>query len=90
MATVHISDALPLEALLGAIPSLLRLILSRLTSRLIKRMDEIDGDPDCEDGFDREFEGSEDDLQDLVPIRFDPHPDMPRIQRKLRRRARPC
>jgi hypothetical protein len=90
MATLHISDALPLETLLGAIPSLPRPLLSRLTVRLIERMDEMDGDCDLEDSFDRELEGSEDDLQHLVPLRFDPHPDMPRLQRELRRRSTRC
>lgn len=49
--------------LLAAIPSLPRAELSRLTERMIDRMDEIDGDPDLEflreddeDDHDREME----------------------------------
>lgn len=34
--------------LLAVIPSLPRATLSRLTTRMIDRMDEIDGDPDLE------------------------------------------
>ena len=48
MATVHISEALPLDALLGAIPSLPRRLLSRLTERLIERLDEMEDDPELE------------------------------------------
>ncbi len=43
------TGALPLEAMLSAIPSLPRPILARLTARMIDRLDEIDGDPDLED-----------------------------------------
>lgn len=49
--------------LFAAIPSLPRAELSRLTERMIDRMDEIDGDPDLEhlreddeDSYDREWE----------------------------------
>ena len=38
----------------AAIPSLPRAELSRLTTRMIDRMDEIDGDPDLEGGGDDE------------------------------------
>lgn len=125
MATMHISEALPLDALLGAIPSLPRPLLSRLTERLIERLDEMDPNPDLEDcegetrvndrgrclfdrkqrgrgkrkgrlhigiteddeeNGDRELEGSEDDLDGLVPFSCDPHPDMNRIKRELRQR----
>jgi hypothetical protein len=41
--------ALPLEAMLSAIPSLPRPILARLTAHLIDRLDELDGDPDVEE-----------------------------------------
>lgn len=42
------SPALPLDVLLSSIASLPRPILSRLTARMIDRMDELDGDPDLE------------------------------------------
>jgi hypothetical protein len=42
------NDPATIGALLGAIPSLPRAELARLTERLIDRMDEIDGDPDLE------------------------------------------
>ncbi len=128
MATMHISEALPLEALLGAIPSLPRPLLSRLTERLIERMDELEDDPDLEDcegqarvddrgrylfdrkqhgrgkrkgrlyigiteddeeNGDRELEESEEDLTGCVPYSLQPHPDMDRIKRELRTKARP-
>lgn len=41
--------AVPLEALLSALPSLPRPLLARLTMRLIEKVDEIDADPDLED-----------------------------------------
>jgi hypothetical protein len=41
-------------SLLAAIPSLPRATLARLTTAMIDRMDEIDGDPDLEDGHDHE------------------------------------
>ncbi|WP_267349397.1 hypothetical protein [Sphingomonas sp. GM_Shp_2] len=51
------------HAILAAIPSLPRAELSRLTHRMIDRMDEIDGDPDAEpmldddeDSYDHEQE----------------------------------
>ncbi|MES3084953.1 hypothetical protein O6X71_19385 [Sphingomonas faeni] len=34
--------------LLASVPSLPRALLSRLTARMINRMDELDGDPDLE------------------------------------------
>ena len=50
-----------MERLLAQIPSLPRASLSRLTTRLIERMDQLDGDQDLEDltddwedGHDRE------------------------------------
>jgi len=75
----------PLDVLLAAIPSLPRAVLSRLTDRLVERLDEIDGDCDREDydtdledngdreGIDeREPEDVEDGLSDrhLVPAGF--------------------
>lgn len=44
----------PVASLLAALPSLPRPVLSRLTTALIDRMDEIDADPDLEDSHDRE------------------------------------
>lgn len=44
-----ITATLPLDVLLGMIPSLPRAALDRLTQRMIDRLDEIDGDPDLED-----------------------------------------
>ena len=41
--------ALLLNVLLSAIPSLPRSLLARLTKRPIKRLDELDPDPDNED-----------------------------------------
>jgi hypothetical protein len=41
-------DATPLDVLLASVPSLPRAILSRLTARMIDRMDELDGDTDLE------------------------------------------
>lgn len=63
------SPALPIDILLSAIPTLPRPILSRLTARLIDRLDEIDGDCDLED--DDADESVEDD-----PRGFDPEEDM--------------
>jgi len=55
------SDLASVTSLFAAIPSLPRAELARLTTRMIDRMDEIDGDPDhedahedWEDGHDRE------------------------------------
>ena len=49
------ASALPdIPAMLAVIPSLPRPLLARLTAHLIDRMDEIDGDPDLEDGGDAE------------------------------------
>ena len=39
-----------IDVMLSAIPNLPRPILARLTARMIDRMDELDGDPDLEDG----------------------------------------
>lgn len=41
-------EAAPLDVLLASVPSLPRALLSRLTARMIDRMDELDGDPDLE------------------------------------------
>lgn len=53
----------PVSIMLAAIPSLPRAELARLTTRMIDRMDDIDGDPDLEnlrfddeDGHDHERE----------------------------------
>lgn len=52
MATRHDTGAsaptLPLDLLLASLPSLPRPVLSRLTARMIERLDEMDGDPDTE------------------------------------------
>ena len=48
MATIH-HQPLPLEAALAMLPSLPRPVLSRLVTRMIQRLDEIDGDPDCDE-----------------------------------------
>jgi hypothetical protein len=42
------APSVPLDVLLATQPSLPRPILSRLTARMIERLDEIDGDPDEE------------------------------------------
>lgn len=41
-------EAIPLDVLLASVPSLPRALLSRLTARMIDRMDELDGDTDLE------------------------------------------
>lgn len=46
-------DATSLDVLLASVPSLPRALLSRLTARMIDRMDELDGDPDDEPDEDR-------------------------------------
>lgn len=46
---VRPNDLATTTALLALIPSLPRAALARLTTRMIDRMDEIDGDPDFED-----------------------------------------
>lgn len=53
MATRHAVGATapipPLDVLLAALPSLPRPILSRLTARMIERLDELDGEADLEE-----------------------------------------
>ncbi|KQS04520.1 hypothetical protein ASG11_09885 [Sphingomonas sp. Leaf357] len=52
-----------LAPMLRVIPSLSRPMLSRLTERLIERLDEIDGDDDLEpNGDERDGENAEDDF----------------------------
>lgn len=41
-------NAVPLDVLLASVPSLPRALLSRLTARMIERLDELDGDTDLE------------------------------------------
>lgn len=53
------AEALPLSVLLSAIPSLPRAVLSRLTERMIDRLDAMDGDPDLEPNGDDERTGDE-------------------------------
>lgn len=43
------ASALPLDAALAILPSLPRPVLSRLVTRMIERLDEIDGDADCDE-----------------------------------------
>lgn len=61
MSALHIrfgaSRGLPLDMLLGAIPSLPRHVLTRLVDQAIERMDELDGDPDLEPNGD-EIDGT--------------------------------
>ena len=50
MASQHADDpTLPLAAALAYLPSLPRPVLSRLVTRMIQRLDEIDGDADCDE-----------------------------------------
>ncbi len=59
-------EAASLEVLLSALPSLPRPLLARLTTRLIERLDDIDGDPDFQqaDGDELDFNAAEDDFCD--------------------------
>ena len=58
-------DVATAAQLLASIPSLPRAELSRLTERLIDRMDELDGDPDIEvNGDELDGTGGEDDFID--------------------------
>lgn len=50
MALHSISSAAALPIALATIPSLPRPLLKRLVERAIDRLDELDGDPDLEDG----------------------------------------
>jgi len=77
MAT-HISEALPLDYMLSALPSLPRPLLARLTERLIDRLNELDGDPETEEddhgeeddwgGGNSEDEGEQDNRRDARPV----------------------
>jgi hypothetical protein len=55
--------------MLATIPSLSRAELARLTTRMIDRMDEIDGDPELED--DDPAGGSADDIGEIEPWQAD-------------------
>jgi hypothetical protein len=55
-----------LDVLLSSIPSFPRPVLSRLTARLIDRLDELDGDPDLEPEP-IEPNGDEDDFSQGLP-----------------------
>lgn len=58
------ASPVPLDLLLTYLPSLPRPILSRLTARMIDRLDELDGDPDLEeDNEDRAQDESEPDFR---------------------------
>ncbi|MCR5872282.1 MULTISPECIES: hypothetical protein [unclassified Sphingomonas] len=64
-ASLHIRygkpEALPIDMLLSAIPSLPRVALDRLVERAIEQMDEQDGDPDFEpDGDELDTGNAED------------------------------
>lgn len=59
------APTLPLDVLLSAIPSLPRPLLSRLTARLIEHLDQVDGDPDLEDGDEDRCAARDDDLTDF-------------------------
>jgi hypothetical protein len=63
------ASALPLDAALAILPSLPRPVLSRLVTRMIERLDQIDGDP--EDEEDDSDYGSEDEGEPEDGI---PHP----------------
>ena len=47
MATIH--QPASIDAALAMLPSLPRPVLSRLVTRMIEQMDEIDGDADCDE-----------------------------------------
>lgn len=47
MATIH--QPASIEAALAILPSLPRPVLSRLVTRMIEQMDQIDGDADCDE-----------------------------------------
>ena len=51
------ASALPLDAALAILPSLPRPVLSRLVTRMIERLDQIDGDDELEE--DDEDHGAE-------------------------------
>ncbi len=53
-------DTTPLDVLLASVPSLPRAILSRLTARMINRMDDLDGDIDLKPDEDRRSAGDDD------------------------------
>ena len=88
-------EAAPLDVLLSAIPSLPRPILERIVQRAIDHMDDEDGCEDDEDNNDAEAiderepenwiggDGDEPDLSLFYP--HQPHPDLARIRRQLRR-----
>ncbi len=92
----------PLDALLAVLPSMPRPILTRLTARLIERLDELDGDEDLED--DDPAGGSADDVgevEDYIgghpnPPHYPPPPrrvvtvdaELVRVRRHLRRMTR--
>jgi hypothetical protein len=61
--------ATPLDVLLASVPSLPRALLSRLTARMIERMDELDGDPELEDD---DPAGADHDLSECDPSRPEP------------------
>lgn len=58
------------ELVLSALPSYPRPVLERMASRIIDRLDEIDGDADSEDSHDREHQ----DEREPCPIEGDGPP----------------
>lgn len=64
-AWVRPNDLASVTRLFAVIPSLPRAELSRLTTRMIDRIDEIDGDPDLEDLRDDDEDGA--DLEKETP-----------------------
>lgn len=66
MALHSIRSASALPIALSIISSLPRHVLSRLVTRLIERLDDIDGDPDIQqaDGDELDFNAAEDDFCD--------------------------
>jgi hypothetical protein len=73
MATrAPVYDATPLDVLLASVPSLPRAVLSRLTARMIDRMDEPDADTCLEER--RSAWAADVDLGEPAPLR--PKPDL--------------
>jgi hypothetical protein len=62
------ASALPLSAVLGAIPSYPRPVIERLVIRLIEHLDAQDGDPDSEANGD-ELDGSSGEEDIPIPSR---------------------
>ena len=78
----------PLDALLAVLPSMPRPILTRLTARLIERLDELDGDEDLED--DDPAGGSADDVGELDTADDEDDGNQLRAMYRNRIRSRAC